>query len=157
LVQRIAEVNPRITIMIVAHSMGSHVVVEALRRRGRDLSPVRRIVLLAPDIDSAALQANAIRSLSSLEALHVFYSANDEVVRLYSRVANLGFARFGATGPANVSKLPRFAITHDVTKALGVSDVHGRYLTREGAAILKTGSRSDAPLPMEPALNGGGG
>ena len=100
LVQQLVDINPRMTIMIVAHSMGSHVVVEALTRHAKDLSPVRRVILMAPDIDAAALQAPAFHSLSSLEALHVFYSANDKIIRLYSRVANLSFPRFGATGPA---------------------------------------------------------
>jgi pimeloyl-ACP methyl ester carboxylesterase len=136
LVQHLAAVNPRITIMVVAHSMGSHVVVEALRRHGKDLSPIRRVILMAADIDAAALQADELKSLSSLEAMHVFYSANDEIVRFYSRVANLGFPRFGATGPADVSNLPGYAVMHDVTAALGASEVHSRYVTRDGAAII---------------------
>jgi pimeloyl-ACP methyl ester carboxylesterase len=100
LVQQLVDINPRMTIMIVAHSLGSHVVVEALTRHAKDLSPVRRVILMAPGIDAAALQAPAFHSLSALEALHVFYSANDKIIRLYSRVANLSFPRFGATGPA---------------------------------------------------------
>jgi pimeloyl-ACP methyl ester carboxylesterase len=145
LVQRLVDVNPRMTIMIVAHSMGSHVVVEALTRRAKDLSPVRRVILMAPDIDAAALQGAAFHSLSSLEALHVFYSANDEIVGLYSRVANLGFPRFGATGPADVNKLPSYAVMHDVTAALGVSDVHNRYVTRDGAAVINLGKMLEYP------------
>lgn len=137
LVQRLAEINPRITVIVVAHSMGSHVVVEALRLRGKDLAPIRRIILLAPDIDATALQEDALKSLSSLEVLHVFYSANDEIVRLYSRFVNFGFRRFGATGRADTTKLPSYAVMHDVTAELGLSEVHSRYVTRDGAAVTK--------------------
>jgi pimeloyl-ACP methyl ester carboxylesterase len=147
LVQSLAAVNPRIVVMVVAHSMGSHVVVEALVKHGKDLSPVRRVILMAPDIDAAALQVEALKSLSSLEAMHVFYSANDEIVRLYSRIANLGFPRLGATGPADASKLPGYAVMHDVTVALGASEVHSRYVTRDGAALMKLQTMLEYPPP----------
>ena len=87
----------------------------------------------------------AFHALSSLEALHVFYSANDKIIRLYSRVANLSFPRFGATGPADVNKLPSYAVMHDVTAALGVSDVHNRYVTRDGAAVINLGKMLEYP------------
>lgn len=137
LVQQLARGRREVRIHILAHSMGSQVVLDALSRAADDMVAVTKILLLAPDVDASALQQEKLARINALEALHVFYSRRDEVVATYSRMANLGFPRLGATGPANVEKLPAYVHVHDVGDTLGTSNVHGAYITREGAAALR--------------------
>lgn len=136
LLRQLVEVRPDVRINILAHSMGSQVVIDVLRQQTSSMSAVKKVVLLAPDVDAAVLQDAKLASIRHLDALHVFYSSHDEIVRMYSRFANLGFPRLGATGPSEVGKLPAFVHLHDVGETLGTSGVHGRYITREGAAAL---------------------
>ncbi len=136
LVGMLEKANSSVRINIIAHSMGCYVVNEALKRNGKALSRLRRVLLLAPDIDKAALQDEVFNRISSLESLHVFFSNNDEVLKYYSTSANFGFARLGWFGPANAERLPKYMRVHDVSDALGTEGVHGKYVTRYGAAAI---------------------
>ena len=137
LVKQLSGARLDVKVIIVAHSMGSQVVIDALRQRAEEMSAVKKVVLLAPDVDAKVLQDEKLTSIRHLDALHVFFSVHDEIVRMYSRVANLGFPRLGATGPSDASKVPAFVHIHDVGETLGTSGVHGRYVTRDGAAAVR--------------------
>lgn len=137
LVKQLSGARPDVRVIILAHSMGSQVVIDALRQRAVEMSAVKKVVLLAPDVDAKVLQDEKLASLRHLDALHVYFSNHDEVVRMYSRIANLGFQRLGVTGPSDAAKMPAFVHIHDVGDTLGISAVHGRYVTREGAAALQ--------------------
>lgn len=137
LIRQLSGAHPDVKIIVVAHSMGSQLVVDALRQRTDAMSAVRRVVLLAPDVDAAVFQDGTLAMLRHLDALHIFYSGQDEIVRMYSRIANFGYPRLGATGPLKVEALPSYVHVHDAGKAMGNFDVHGRYVTREGAAALR--------------------
>ena len=125
------------SISIVAHSMGSYVVAESIKRDPAAFASVQRIVLLAPDLPSAMFRdADFNTGSAKIGQLHVFFSRNDRILRLLSQTANWQ-ARLGSDGPDDASQIPPNVVLRDVTDTLGAGiDVHSRYVTREGAALL---------------------
>jgi pimeloyl-ACP methyl ester carboxylesterase len=127
-------------ITIVAHSMGSLLVIEALRQHPELAKKVSDLVLLAPavrhDIFEESDVASAIATIPNVE---VYYSREDAVLALLPGM-------LGLSGPKDVQKAPKNITFHDVTKALGESEVHGRYLRAEGLRALSfLGFETPAP------------
>lgn len=128
-------VNPQ-RINVVAHSMGSLVVLKTLLQDAESLSALRTLVLLAPDLASDALEpAKVWAAVSGISRVHVYFSRNDDILGL-SRLKN-GSARLGREGPANASALPGNVTLHDMTDMLGTADaVHSRYLEPASSAAV---------------------
>lgn len=135
-----ARIGPQ-RINLLAHSMGSVVVLEALARDAESLTGLRRLVLLAPDLASNAIEPAKVRAaLSSISGVHIYFSRNDDILWL-SRVKNYS-ARLGREGPANAATLPANVILHDMTDLLGAGDaVHSRYLEPAGTAAVAASLR----------------
>jgi pimeloyl-ACP methyl ester carboxylesterase len=135
-----ARIDPA-RIMLIAHSMGSFVVMEAIARDPDSFTRLPRLVLLAPDVPRDALAAAKIQNaLVSIGQVHIFFSRNDDILRL-SQLKN-NTARLGRDGPGDAAALPRNVQLHDMSGTLGTGDgVHGRYLEPEGvlavAQVLK--------------------
>lgn len=122
-------------INVIAHSMGAFVVTEAMRHSPRAFREFGAVVLLAPDVDSRALiDSKAAAALGVIDRLSVYYSRRDLPLG-YSRVVNFS-PRLGLEGLPGNATLPSNVAVHDVTTLLGQIDVHGRYLTRDGARLL---------------------
>jgi esterase/lipase superfamily enzyme len=121
-------------INIIAHSMGARLTLTTLTRHVRT-AKLRRLVLLAPDIEAASiLDPKVHAAFQPIEAIHVYFSRNDEALS-YSEIVNRGVS-LGLQGPGKTSNLPANVHFHDVTAALGAGDSHGRYLKRQGAAEI---------------------
>jgi pimeloyl-ACP methyl ester carboxylesterase len=134
LLQEIRQANAGARVNIVAHSMGTLVVHEALRRATPAFASVRRFVLLAPDLSYAAFQDGRI-AFRDDQRVQVFFSRHDGIL-FKSALVNY-VARLGRSGPKNPSQLPPVFTVHDATQLLGAGDTHGRYVTQSGARKLK--------------------
>lgn len=116
---------------IVAHSMGSYVVMEAMRESPGQMKGLHHVVLLAPDLPIQALDAPTTKDvLATAASVHVFHSRND-VILGYSESANRDKS-LGRHGPPDAGRSTNVN-AHDMTEALGTADVHGKYLTRQMA------------------------
>lgn len=128
-------------ITLIAHSMGSFVVMEAIAKDPSSFARLPRLVLLAPDVPRDALTAPKVReAIAGIGEVHIFFSKNDDILWL-SQVKN-NTARLGREGPHNATSLPGNVQLHDMTDVLGAGDgVHGRYLEPGGvlavAQVLK--------------------
>jgi esterase/lipase superfamily enzyme len=118
-------------INIVAHSMGSYVLMEAIRKNPEPMKGMYRIILLAPDLPISALEEPRAKDvIASTTYWHVYHSRNDSILRL-AELANRQQS-LGREGPPPASLLGNI-FAHDMTEKLGENDVHGRYL-RAGIA-----------------------
>jgi esterase/lipase superfamily enzyme len=93
---------PGLTIHVVAHSMGSRVVAEALQQLAAEpqrtrVKPVREVALLAPDIDAELFRRAAGTLAGVAEHLTLYASDNDAALALSQR--NAGYKRAGQAGP----------------------------------------------------------
>ena len=125
-------------IILLAHSMGSYVVTETLEDERANFKKIKRLILLAPDLSRDAVSNEQInKSLAHLDWISVYYSKNDDALRL-SQIVNFENS-LGLYGPKK--PLPVNLHGHDVSKISGFDSsgykVHGHYLTSEGAAIIK--------------------
>jgi pimeloyl-ACP methyl ester carboxylesterase len=117
-------------VTIVAHSMGSHLVIEALRQHPELAKKVGSLVLLAPAVgDDVFEESDVAAAIANIPKVDVYYSREDEVLKLLSGM-------LGSTGARDIQKAPKNVIFHDVTKLLGTSDVHSRYLSTEGLRAI---------------------
>lgn len=124
-------------IMILAHSMGALVTVEALRRMLPDGPAIEIIVLLAPDLSADELGSRDFPQMfSRVSHMHVMYSRQDKAL-WYSEFVNKS-KRLGRDGHRTNVPLPARVTVHDVTDRLGDESVavHGRYLERDGAEAI---------------------
>lgn len=124
-------------IKIIAHSMGSFVVFEALKKQSNVFTSVDQIVLLAPDLSRNIFEEVRVQSnLTKIPKVDVYYSHHDDTLKWLSTIANFRLP-LGWKGPGHNNRLPSQVRIHDVTDALGRDNVHGKYLTREGARTLQ--------------------
>ena len=98
-------------ITLVAHSMGSRVVMDALvdldRNGSADPRSLREIVLAAPDLDAAVFERRYIeQSLSASSRVTVYCAADDRALKL-SRSLHGGYDRLGSCLPATMEALGR--------------------------------------------------
>ncbi|MGE5510217.1 MAG: alpha/beta fold hydrolase [Bacteroidota bacterium] len=130
-----ARVDPQ-RINLVAHSMGSLVVIEAASRAPESFAGLRRLLLLAPDLPHDALESPKLsEAIRRVDQVHVFFSANDDILRLSQIKSRI--RRLGRDGPANRSALPGNVTLHDMKDVLGTGDqVHSRYLEPPGSAAV---------------------
>jgi pimeloyl-ACP methyl ester carboxylesterase len=138
---RIVKRDPNTAITIIGHSMGCVVIAEAMKRHPDIFSTVRNVIMLAPDVASNIFDDEIFgAAVSGIGGLHIFFSNNDNVLRVLSAGANLS-GRLGALGPTGKLPLPSIVQQHDLTDIFGVNtNVHSRYLTREGASLMGLGS-----------------
>ena len=135
LLEKLAAEAPQSKIDIVAHSMGTLVVAEAMRREPKAFGIVERIFWLAPDLEYDALEDEEVqKGIAHIETLHVLYSRNDTLLRRISATLHLS-GMLGALGPKNPDKIPANVIVHDLTDALGKENVHSRYTTPGTASV----------------------
>ncbi len=124
-------------IKIIAHSMGSFVVFEALKKDSNVFTSVDHIVLLAPDLSRNIFEEVRVQfNLAKIPKVDVYYSHHDDTLKWLSTIANFRLP-LGWKGPGQINRLPSQVRLHDVTDALGRDNVHGKYLTREGAHTLQ--------------------
>jgi pimeloyl-ACP methyl ester carboxylesterase len=126
--------QPR-AINIIAHSMGSWVTLEALRRHAVVMQPVNKVILLAPDAPSSIFDdPSVLAALSPSTSVHVYYSAADNILGL----TEMGIGSPGSLGRRGPSTraLPANIHAHDVTNLLAKEDVHSVYLQRAGATAI---------------------
>lgn len=126
---------PSARINVIAHSMGCFVTEKALLKTSSPPVGLSRIIWLAPDVAADAMASAQLRNqLARLDLLAIFYSRDDEALKLPSRVAN-GGKRLGAVGldhdvPAAVKLYDETDLIQGVlnsTPRLGAS-VHGAFL-----------------------------
>jgi pimeloyl-ACP methyl ester carboxylesterase len=137
LIQLIKTIVPRTAskkVKIVAHSMGSRVALEALRRENEIGHSIGALILLAPALGYGELEdAEVAAGIKYIGNVHVFYSANDVVLAKYATYAEWG-RQLGSHGPRNPKSSPKNIEFHDVTKLYGEGlHVHSYYLTKSGA------------------------
>ena len=114
-------------INIMAHSMGSCVLVEAIRKSPELMRGMHQIVLLAPDLPMHVLEEPQVKDvIASTAYLHVYHSRNDAILQL-SELANRQKS-LGREGPTQASLFGNIVV-HDMTEKLGQQDVHGKYLS----------------------------
>ncbi len=126
------------SIYVIAHSMGCLVVLETIRQHRKAFSFVREVILLAPDVSRKVFEDRELTvGISSIPRIDVFFSRNDLALR-GSAIMNWG-GRLGAAAPSGGWQMPDNVVVHDVTDLLGELGVavHSRYLTKEGAELLK--------------------
>lgn len=121
-------------VTVVAHSMGSRVVLEALRRQPNIGQFIDILVLLAPAVDHRALEdTDVAAALGHIGSVHVFYSRNDTILTKYARLVEWNL-QLGSHGPRDASVLAKSVLLHDVTDVFGEGDdIHSRYLAGRGA------------------------
>lgn len=102
-------------IIVVAHSMGAHIVMETLRQmdiRGDDafFNKLASVVLMAPDIDLDVFLTQAATMKRRDVPVFVFTSSGDRALRISSRLRG-GAVRLGALrDPTLLGDLPVFLI-----------------------------------------------
>jgi esterase/lipase superfamily enzyme len=131
LLQRIQDLKPK-KIAIVAHSMGSYVLVQAIESDPAVFAKIDRLVFVASDLPADALGTPKLReAIKEIPKVHVYWSRNDEALA-YSELLN--GRRLGMYGPTPVG--PTNIYSHDSTFVLGATAVHSKYLTRSGAGAV---------------------
>ena len=114
-------------INIVAHSMGSYVLMEAIRKSPELMKGMHQIILLAPDLSIHALEEPQIKDvITSTVSVHVYHSRNDAILELSEQVNRQ--KSLGREGPTQASLFGN-VVVHDMTEKLGKHDVHGKYLS----------------------------
>ena len=102
LLANLAAQTPRVAIHVVAHSMGSRVVANALQELAADAKnsasskPLREVALLAPDIDGALFAKAAGRLAATAQRITLYASERDEALLLSQQQA--GYRRAGQAG-----------------------------------------------------------
>lgn len=111
--------------VLIAHSMGSYVLARASRYAAESLGwptsfPIfSEIILLAPDLDSEALEQGRGGEWLPVFArrLTVYFSRNDGVLAASSaKRAGLTGGRLGRQGPANLDRVSANVVAVDSTK-----------------------------------------
>ena len=102
LLLRLKGSSPRITIHVIAHSMGNRVLAEALTQMGSDFGtasgrPLREVAMIAPDIDAELFRQAARQIAGRAERVTLYASSKDSALRAAQRVA--GYPRAGEAGP----------------------------------------------------------
>ncbi|WP_430449848.1 alpha/beta hydrolase [Rhodophyticola sp.] len=100
-------------IVIVAHSVGSELVMEALRQlriggADRVLDRISGVVLMSPDIDVQVFRSQAMRILPLPEPFFIFTSQRDRALRLSARISGQP-ARLGNIG--TIDDVAEFNVT----------------------------------------------
>lgn len=123
--------------IVIAHSMGCHVVAESIRRHTASFADVNAIAFLAPDVSAGIFEDTTFLSgLFGVRQLHVFYSRGDLILSMASVVANWG-RRLGAVGPNENSRIPPNVTVYDVTDRIAeLPRIHSAYVRRDGAAKI---------------------
>ncbi len=77
-------------IHVIAHSMGNRAVCDALERLSRsawaDKSPLRHLVLTAPDIDAGTFKELAARFRTTADTVTLYASSNDKAILLSQKI-----------------------------------------------------------------------
>lgn len=141
-------------IVIVAHSMGAFLTMEALRQnaiagRSRGWSKLAGIVLLSPDIDVDVFRAQAERIGQLPQPFIIFTSQRDHALRLSAQLTGQP-ARLGSVETAE--KLSALEVTViDTTNLEGGDGLHHSTVVTSPAAIsiLRNLRRYDAALDAD--------
>nr|WP_253913338.1 alpha/beta hydrolase [Pseudoruegeria sp. HB172150] len=123
------------TIILVAHSVGSHLVMETLRQRdiahpgsvARDLAGV---MLISPDIDVSLFRSQAKRIEKLPDPFGIFVSDRDRALRLSARLTGQK-DRLGSASAQEVADLNVTLV--DVTE---FSEGTGHFTTAESPALI---------------------
>jgi pimeloyl-ACP methyl ester carboxylesterase len=129
---RAIEIVGQERIVLMAHSMGSRGVVNALQRREDDSGRFSHVVLLAPDIRRSAFFENLQMLQSKVADITVYTSDNDLVLWL-STVVNVS-SRLGVADDVEFD--PAHARIIDITST-GVSFVGGHLYHIFNAAVAE--------------------
>ncbi len=97
------------TIVIVAHSVGSHLTMEVLRQRaiqhpGSVAKEIDGVILISPDIDVDLFRAQALRIGKLPDAFGIFVSKRDRALQLSARLTGQR-NRLGNVGAVAVADL----------------------------------------------------
>jgi esterase/lipase superfamily enzyme len=159
MIRRTAEAGPQ-RILLIAHSMGSHLVMEALRQMALSRDPafdrIGGVVLIAPDIDVDLFrqQASAIDRLP--QPFLIVISQRDRVLTLSARLTGETSRLGNLQSGESVADLPVTLV--DVT-AFGSGDGHFTLasspaliglLRQLGAVNLALNQGATARLPLLP-------
>jgi esterase/lipase superfamily enzyme len=129
LLASLAEQTPRLTIHVVAHSMGGRVVQGALEKFAAEapkarVKPLREVALLAPDIDAELFRRAAGKLAGVAERLTLYASSNDAALSVSQQTA--GYKRAGQAGPdlVVVPGVDTIDATQVDTSALGLKHLY---------------------------------
>lgn len=133
-------------ISLVAHSMGSFLVMETLRQieiesPGWTKRNLNGVVLVAPDISVDVFQAQASRIKDLPQPFFVFTSKRDPALRLSARLNNVSARLGNLTDPEPLGDLPITLI--DVSE-FGRSSVDRHFVAGTSPALISMIRGSDA-------------
>ncbi|MEM8818966.1 MAG: alpha/beta hydrolase [Pseudomonadota bacterium] len=130
-IRAVRAARPDTETFVVAHSMGTFLVMEALRAaalEGRPLAQEMRVVLLQPDIDPGVLEAQVADIGRLPERMAIFTAVDDPALRLSARLAGQP-ARAGASATALKSLTARGVRVIDLGFLTDAADPHLAALT----------------------------
>jgi esterase/lipase superfamily enzyme len=122
-------------VTVMAHSMGSWVLTEALRqmsiRRGHVLPKIRNVILASPDLDVDVFLAQAAQVKRPAPLLTLFISRDDRALAISSRIGG-GIDRLGAIDPEIEPYRSKLAASNatviDLTKLKSDDELnHGKF------------------------------
>lgn len=124
-------------VIVVAHSLGSFVTMEALRQiklRGRSLSGIGGVVLMSPDIDVEVFETQVSEIGALPKPFVVFSSQNDRALALSARITGQK-ERLGRL--ADVSELSKYDITFIDVSAFNDGDSLNHFAVARSPALLR--------------------
>ena len=125
-------------IYVIAHSMGSRLVSQALRSRvdkGRSTAHLRELLLAAPDIDADLFRKAIAPRLQAMRGTQTTVYASSSDLALMASKAVHGYRRVGETA-GGVFVYPGFDTVDASAASLAVRAFGHSYLT-DSAAVLK--------------------
>jgi esterase/lipase superfamily enzyme len=125
-------------IYVIAHSMGSRVVTQALRSRvdkGKSTAHVRELLLAAPDINADLFRKAIAPRLQAMQGTQTTVYASSSDLALMASKAVHGYRRVGETA-GGVFVYPGFDTVDASAASLAVRAFGHSYLT-DSAAVLK--------------------
>jgi esterase/lipase superfamily enzyme len=125
-------------IYVVAHSMGSRLVSQALRSRvdkGKSTSRLRELLLAAPDINADLFRSTIAPRLKAMQAMQTTVYASSSDLALMASKAVHGYRRVGETA-GGVFVYPGLDTVDASAASLAMRAFGHSYLT-DSAAVLK--------------------
>ncbi len=124
-------------VIVVAHSLGSLVTMEALRQmrlRGKSLSGIDGVVLMSPDIDQQLFKTQVEKIGTLPQPFVVFTSENDRALGLAERITG----QRGRVGRlSDVSELSEYDITFIDVTAFRDGDPLNHFAIANSPALLQ--------------------
>jgi pimeloyl-ACP methyl ester carboxylesterase len=100
--------------VVMAHSLGAKVVLEAVIKHG---AKIKLLVLIGAAVDASCFTTDYAAANKTVQKVHVFYSQRDEVLGRAFMLDQVFTHALGHDGPVGVC--PPWVVATDVTDAVG--------------------------------------